>query len=428
MEELCLWLASSEDYVLLNQAPDPEYLAYLIELGFSPPKIITPAAYAPGLNATENVLACPHALGELRRLAGCGPAELSEDGAGLYLMPFGTSSHEERLSRETGIPLATPDAATVETVNSKIFSRELNEALGIRQVPGRCCRSLPELEQALAELRPELEAGRRLVIKDAFGVSGKGLAIVDTTRKLDQIVGMLKRQAQTKGTEVLSFVVEQWIEKSADLNHQSVIGRDGSVELSFVKEALTGQGVHLGHLIPPRLSAEQTGEIARAARALGRELHRAGYHGVMGVDGILGTDGTVYPDLEINARFNMSTYQCELQRKFLGEGMMALAKQYPAKLHEPVDFSTLRRRLEPLLLTPGKPRGAVITAFATLNAAASGKERPFSGRLYAMIFGDSLEELSGLDARLGASLLELETGGRDAHAHANAIRDSRSIG
>jgi D-alanine-D-alanine ligase-like ATP-grasp enzyme len=394
MDELALLLGGEPDSVALKAEPDPGYAAYLAEYGLSLPKLLAVAAQQPGRTVTLDLLEDPVCR-----------ARLSELGAaGAYLAPHGMSEWEQRLAEECGLGLATSPAELSKRVNSKIFSRRLADRLGLRQPDGLCCETPEDLGGAVDFVADQLAAGRKAVVKDAFGVSGKGVMVVDDERRL----AWLRRTAQRarRRGEGLRLVVEEWIGKRADLNYQVTIARDGSVSFDFDKEAITEGGVHKGHRMPPRLTPGQTEEIRTAGLKIGAALAEEGYQGVAGMDALIATDETVYPMIEINARFNMSTYQAALHEAFVGEGCAAQARQYPMRLHAPLPFNVLRRELADLLLDAPGETGAVINNFATLNAAAEqaeGKEH-FDGRLYAFLVGPDTESVAALDERLSRRL------------------------
>ncbi|RBL85782.1 hypothetical protein DDE05_14780, partial [Streptomyces cavourensis] len=168
------------------------------------------------------------------------------------IVPHGTSVREEELSGLTGLPLGTPPAALCKAVNSKVYSRAVAEATGLRQATGWSCGNLTELDAAFEEARFLLRVGRRVVVKDAFGVSGKGISVLDDERRLDTLRRMIDRRAARSGDDRVVLVVEEWVDKTADLNYQFTLGRDGSVHFDFVKEAITEDGVHKGHRFPAR--------------------------------------------------------------------------------------------------------------------------------------------------------------------------------
>jgi hypothetical protein len=400
MDEFALLLAGGNDHVVLKQKPDEGYLAYLAGLGLELPNIITVAHQQPERTVTEDVLADPAAIARL--------AALVDDGC--RLSPHGVSALEERLAERSGLPLAAPGAAICKTVNSKIYSRRLADELGLRQAPGWTCDTPAELDEAVAGARALLAAGRKVVVKDAFGVSGKGITVVETEARLDRLHRMITRSAASAGPRRVGLVVEEWVPKQTDLNYQFTVSRDGVVELAFVKEALTERGVHKGHRFPASITAAQQDELSEATQRIGKRLAVDGYFGVVGVDAMVDPRGGLYPLVEINARNNMSTYQALVQERFAGAGKVALARHYVLRLRDELAFDELRRRLDGLLLDRATGYGLLINNFATVNAAAAvrgtASERSFHGRLYGMLVGRSAGELVALDDEITARLAE----------------------
>jgi len=400
MEEMGLLLASENDYVILQKEVDHDYLEYLVAQGFSLPKLLCLPESDPEKTISENILASREMIDQLKSLS-------SQE---LYLMPFGVSSFEEEVSERTGIPLSVPKSCVFERVNSKIYSRRLNAELGITEVPGACCESAEELCAAFDRLKPLLDEGHKIVIKDAYGVSGKGITVVETERRFEQFMKMLERSMTSQQKERVFFVMEKWVDKEFDFNYQILVHRDGQVSFHFVKEAIVKGGVHSGHRIPARLTEPQVDILRNAARKLGQRLHQDGYCGIVGIDGILGKDGVVYPNLEINARFNMSTYQTRIQELLMDSETAAIAKHYTLKLERCVSFKELQDALREVIYTQERANGLLINNFATLNAAYVQEGEAFTGRLYGIILGKTAEEVACLDAEIHSALQDIERG------------------
>ncbi|MDL4774214.1 ATP-grasp domain-containing protein [Actinomadura xylanilytica] len=408
MDEFALLLAGKSDHVVLKTAPDSDFLAYLEDLGFDLPGILPVARNDPRNLVTEDALADPALLTELGVLGAEGAA----------LSAHGVSELEERLAATAGIALAAPSAATCKAVNSKIYSRRLADALGIRQARGWTCDDVAGLEEAFTAARAVLAAGRPVVVKDAYGVSGKGIELVEGERRLDRLLRMITKRAGQAAGGRLGLVVEEWVGKRADLNYQFTVGRDGGVRFDFVKEALTERGVHKGHRIPARLTERQVSELKDVSGRLGESLAADGYYGVVGVDAMVDPDGGLYPVVEINARNNMSTYQAAIQEAFLGEraaaGTTALVRQYPLRLTRPLPFGSLRDVLGDLLFDAPGGTGLLVNNHATVNAAAPASaepadatDRPFAGRLYGVVIAPSAERMTALDGEIGRRLAAL---------------------
>ncbi|MGW7446193.1 preATP grasp domain-containing protein [Kitasatospora sp. NPDC054795] len=395
MDEFALLLGRPGDHVVLKTLPDPAYLDYLTDLGVGLPQLHVAADQRFERTVTADVLGDPALLDRLSALGA----------SGARLLPHGTSPLEELLARRTGLPLATPDAALCKAVNSKVYSRGLADQLGLPQPAGWTCETLPELAAALEDAKGLLARGRRAVVKEAYGVSGKGLVVLDGERRTDRVLKMLSAKVERSGRPDIAFVVEEWVENHGDLNYQFTVGRDGSVHFDFVKRALTEGGVHKGHRFPAELTSDQLALITRAAALLGARLAADGYYGVVGVDAILTADGGVHPVIEINARNNMSTYQTRLQEAFVGPGRAALARYYPVRLDGRLGFERLRELLGDLLLTDPAGSGLLVNNFATVNAGLDVRPgEPFDGRLYGIVVAGSAAELDDLDERLAARI------------------------
>jgi phosphoribosylaminoimidazole carboxylase (NCAIR synthetase) len=382
MDEFALLLAGADDHVVLKTAPDPDYLAYLKGLGLELPTVHVASGTDAQQSVTEDALGDPDLSATLSELAA----------QGCRLVAHGVSTVEEKLARATGLLLAAPDSSTCKSVNSKVYSRALADQLGLRQPVGWGCSTVEDLATAFSECRALVAAGRRIGVKEAFGVSGKGIAVVDDERRLDRLHRMILRGADD---DRISFVIEEWVAKTVDLNYQFTVSKDGSVRFDFVKEAITDRNVHKGHRMPAVLPAATLEEIREVAQLLGGRLAADGYFGVVGVDAFVDPDGGLYPVIEINARHNMSTYQVPLQEKLVGPTQVALARYYPLPLRRTLSFGEVNRMLDGLMLARPGGTGLVVNNFATVNAsAASGS---FEGRLYGVVVADTTDELAAID-------------------------------
>ncbi|MFF9630467.1 preATP grasp domain-containing protein [Streptomyces fradiae] len=405
LDELALLLAGPGDHVVLKAPPDDDWLAYLRSLGVRLPGILAVRDQDPGRTVGEDAVEDTALKAELARLA--------EGGARLW--PHGVSRVEERLAGLTGLRLATAPAAVCKAVNSKIYSRGLNAEYGLRQPEGRTCKDLDEFADACLWARERLGRGGTVVLKDAFGVSGKGVLVVAETAALDRVQRMITRRAERQGRRDLALLVEEWVAKRADLNYQFTVGRDGTVRFDFVREALTEGGVHAGHWMPPHLTDRQQSQVREVAAVLGRRLAADGYFGVVGVDAMVDPDGGLYPVVEINARNNMSTYQERLRSTLLADAAgTALAGHFPLRPARPVPFAELRDRLRGLLFDTGTGTGFLVNDFATVNAAATRPDRPegpFDGRLYGITVAASRQEATALHRAVADRLGDLSRPG-----------------
>ncbi|WP_326799656.1 ATP-grasp domain-containing protein [Streptomyces sp. NBC_01808] len=398
MDEFALLLGGAGDHVVLKSAPDPGYLDYLRGLGLDLPHVQVTDRCRTAVPVTEEALDSPGLLARLRALGAA------------RLLPHGMSAAEAELCRRAGLAAALPAAALAKRVNSKIYSRRVTAELGVPLAEGWECESVAEFEAVAEKAAARIADGAVVGVKDAYGVSGKGIVVADRARRLEQVVRMVRRRAERTGDDRLAVVVEVWADKAADLNYHLTVGRDGSVRFDFVKEALTAGGVHKGHRFPARLTPEQHAAVRETAALLGGRLAADGYHGPVGVDALVRTDGSLLPVLEINARNNMSTYQTRLHEQCVPADAVVLARQYDVRLPAPVPFDRLAAALGPLLFDRAAGRGALPDNHATVNAAFAGPEAPpaapADGRFYFLLAAPGQAAADALDAEVAARLTE----------------------
>jgi hypothetical protein len=386
LEEMTLFLAEEPDILILRERSDQGFLDYLVELGYRLPTILA-------VNPQDKLSAIAEAAltdGQL-----CDHlSRSSRNGGKLFFLPYAKTRLEEQIIEKTGLQNVGPSAAVCERINSKIYSRVLSDELGLRTIKGWECESFQALEEAFKIASADLASGQKLVLKESMGVSGKGLFVADNERQAQQIIAMLKRKE--KAGVRFAFVLEHWVDKQRDINYQIFISASGEVKLLAIKEIVAEKGVHMGHRFPPALSPSQLECYEQAGQAIGKRLFAEGYVGVVGIDSIIDQNDEVYPVLEINARFNMSTYQLGLER-LIGPGAKVIAKYYPLLLKEKLSFDRLTDLIGPCLLKRGSAgAGAIIQNFATVNVN-SDAAAPFKGRLYVLLIGEDDEQLARLD-------------------------------
>jgi len=388
MEEMGVLLAEDHDTVVLKAPMDSDHAAYLRKIGALSGQILEVEETRAARSVTQDILQSPRTLAFLRQLAADGN----------YLMPMGNSAAEEELSKEVGLPLACPSAEVYKRVNGKIYSRRLVDSLGLTPVPGAVCERVSDLAEAV---HAQLAHGGRVVVKESLGVSGRGMVVVPDTVAADRLLRLIGRRGQEARVDM---VVESWIEGARDLNYQLLVSRSGQVHFETVKELLIRKAVPQGHSFPVDLSDAQLAGLHEAANLIGRALHADGYYGLVGVDAMIGPDGTLYPCLEINARFNMSTYQNRFAERFIPEGRHAIAATFNLRPSRAYSFAEVASALGSLLFDGENVPGVLINNFATLNAGVGPGAGPFHGRLYSICIADDPDEALDVRNRCEASL------------------------
>lgn len=392
LEEMTLFLAEAPDLVILRHRSDAAFVDYLASLGLKTPRILTSEAADSTIPIAETILQNADLCIELQKLA--------QGNHGIYLLPYATTHLEEEIASVTGIPCVGAGAAVCQKVNSKIYSRRMSRELGLKTVPGGECESLEAIEAVYQDLSRNNNSA--LVIKESMGVSGRGLSLIDAPAKMQRLIALLKRRH--KADSRVEFVCECWIDKAKDINYQIFVSPSGNVHLLNIKEAITNNGVHMGHHWPPVLLPEQHDCYQEAATAIGAQLYADGFTGIAGIDSIIDRTGVVYPVLEINARFNMSTYELRLD-EVIAPQMEKIVKYYPLILSEPLRFDKLSSALGKDLFRSGSGAGVGVFCFATANCNfRSGATLPVKGRIYVFIAGLDAAEIERLDGAMRKAL------------------------
>lgn len=387
IEEITLLICRSQDIVLLRQVPDPDYLAMLRDCGFTTPTILCPQVHEPSRPLTELVLEDEWLLARLRE-----QTALSED---TWFVPYAVTSLEEKLAESVDIKLVGPSADISRMVNDKLHSRALAQELGFPVTEGKVCLSEDEIRGAYKELT--MAGFDKVIVKSPHGASGQGLHLVNNQAKLERLLILLfQRGGQpSKG----GWLVEGWHDKLADLNIQLFVAEDGTVNLFSMKEQLLAGTVYKGSRMPIERSnlSSSLETLRNQAERTGKALHAFGYRGVAGIDAII-TQKEVYPIIEINGRFTLSTYL-----SFLGHILGAckfLSLYYRVVTERPWNYGELCEdlRREGLLYGSDRGCGTLIYSAGTLPHRES-PTGSYIGRVFALFIGSDSAQTEDLRAR-----------------------------
>ncbi|MFD2673319.1 ATP-binding protein [Marinicrinis sediminis] len=416
LSEMALLLAEPQDLVFLHQEPDVDFLAYLSSFGWRPPTMIaihsgteSPNHRAEGFHhlLTDQLIQQWQASSSRASMQQRFQDWAHSGSRPGSLMVHGTSQLEEQLSRMLNLNMLSSSSDVVRAVNSKIFSRDRCLKHGIAQTEGRSVHHLSELEEAFRHLKPAL-VHHPLVLKDAYGVSGKGLFLIEDEPRFRQLQSKLMKQAERIGSDRMEMVLEVWVNKLKDLNVQFMVYPDGQTSPPIIQEALVVNGAHAGHVSAPHLSPLMHQQLEAAVRLLGVELADEGYVGPVGLDALMTIDNQLYPCIELNARFNMSTYHNRVRQKWMPADTICMTTACSFRRHKPVSFKQMKQLLGPLLLTPSSASGLLIVSFASVNSIYSRDEKQTRGKLYGVIAGNNRKHCEQIQQQVQNRLDALE--------------------
>ncbi|WP_355321502.1 peptide ligase PGM1-related protein [Paenibacillus jiagnxiensis] len=381
MEEMNLLLCRSQDIIVLRQQPQLHFLEMLQQMGFAIPRIEVPESSDPLTPITELVLADE---GLLQRLQ-----TASEEAGGAYLVPYAVTWKEEEVAARCSLSLLGADSGMCARVNDKIFSRRMAEQLGFLVTEGAVCRNETEVQEACGRIATEAACPVRFIIKQPHGASGKGMLLVEDLSRLNAVVNVMKRFAG-RNSLADGWLVERWYAKKLDLNYQIYISPEGEVTLFSLKVQQLAGTVYTGSRMPADLDKGLEREIRRCAEQLGAALFAAGYSGIASIDGFVDEDGQLFPVIEINGRFTLSTY-ISFVFTVLGERKF-LSRYYRVVSAEPLTYEALcvLLRESGLLYGPERREGVIVYTAGTLSAARL--KQGFINRIFTLIAADSWEE------------------------------------
>ena len=208
-EQLCLFLAKSNDVVILRKNPPQIVKDGLKTLSINNIQILIPSNNTG--NISEDILEDGMIITYLRKIN-------ENSNNKVKLVPYITTEKEEMISLKTGCELVTPNSALTYKLNSKIIARKIGEKLALPLPYGKICCSVDQLERFLKR-NYERNCLKKIVIKEPYGASGKGLFLLEKESDWKQCDLLIKRN---KGKQSFrEILVEQWYETKVDLNYQS---------------------------------------------------------------------------------------------------------------------------------------------------------------------------------------------------------------
>ncbi len=351
MEESLLLLAKRQDIVILRRMPETDFLYELEEIGFELPHILCPMGIDYFKTITELVLEDESLLSILRDLS---------KGKVYYLVPYGVTKREEKLSELTGMKIKGSKSEIVRKTNSKLYARRLAEELGMACPKGIVCHSIGEIKDAWTRLQREFS---KVIVKQLYGASGQGLFLVDNGVKLKRILYALNRFA-TKNDR---WIVEGWYEDKVDLNAQLFLHDNGGVEVLSIKRQILNNTVYRGSMFPVSISEENLEHYQNKLLIVGNALYEEGVRGVVGMDSII-TNNVIYPIIEINVRFTLSTYLGFLPRIF--EKCFFQSMYYRIFIHDSFDWRNLLEQTKKrgIYFDKNEKRGVFFYNYACMNS------------------------------------------------------------
>jgi hypothetical protein len=323
----------------------------------------------------------------------------------LALSPYAVTPSFHVLARSRGQSHLWPDPLCVAKVNSKVFSTRLNQSI-FPKADIAVIRTLSELQDFATSL-----SGRPFLVKDPFGLSGKGHFLVSDGAGLARLQKFLSRQ-QNAGSEI-ELVAEAFIEKIADFSCSCELSADGRITFRSVQLMFNHGFSYIGSqpADPAFLADLRRQNYFETLEPFLRAVHEEGYWGPVCIDSMLLADNRIWPVVEINARESMGTVARSITDFLSQHGVSGLLTflAFSSRGVQPYEHLLAALESSSLLWKPGRFRGVLPLSSASLySASAVENDAARKGRWYAFHVGENPAEcLSSRDRWISLCATEL---------------------
>lgn len=407
MDELLFPLCNKEDVLLTRHTFNEALKNYLSGIGFSFQPVMT------GIMEDSFPYGEPAAKSTCQLLCETGKKDyftalLSKCSD---VVPYSVLPHLQEFCSLYKLPHKFPSIAIVKKVNSKVYSHQLLKELG-RENRGEVIYSAGELRESGSRLLLE----GSFLIKDDFGVSGKGNLLIKSGRMLEKVAAYLEKQE--KEGKPVRFLLEPFYEnKKLDFSCQLFIREKGEIEYVSVQHLLNSGFAYKGSKVSDKrfidlITEKQYFDVIDSAAG---RLYKEGYRGPVCIDSMLLQDDSIVPVIEINARYSMG-FICSSLTKFAAscntDGMLSfLSLGCPAG----VSFENILERMKArgLLFDSCKGKGIMPLSANTLTVNRTMQGPPeeqdlYKGRLYIFVAGSTDEMREEIFSKLKAALGEMQ--------------------
>jgi hypothetical protein len=354
MSLLALTLGTSHDSIICAVEPSQDYLDYLKELGLE---------------------TCLVSNDKLKNINNYEP------------IVWGWDKSVSELFKENTCKFNVPHNDSVKKVNSKVFSNQLAEKLGLPH--GGICYTKTEIYSAVSAVQK-----LPLVIKPAYGSAGVGFIKKRENELAKQEILKIEKYFSETGN---ALIVEEWRSREKDYSLSFNILAEGklsdyTINLQTINTRGIFQAVTLDY--SDTLLEKNRALIQKIYHESGAALYKAGYFGPVGIDMYSYYDEhnclKLNPLCEINARRTMAYIPRQLKSKYpkIKKCMLvSLAKKELGKLR---NYAEVSERLRNLHFDKKTGRGLILLLplYYLQNKSLAKNSRNF-----LFIAADSNEEL-----------------------------------
>lgn len=374
MDELLFPLCKEQDLLFTRQPMDEHLRGYLSLLGYT----FTNVHCRNPVHADDYRL---HVFDLLMADAGYYQQLLPQDA---IISPYSILSDANEVVRRFSFGNHFPSLDTVRAVNSKTYSHELRQRLGIRN-----SSSIAESAEELLTYGLLLLRTGQVLVKDPLGVSGKGNMLISSERMLRRIAAYLQEQ-ENRGKQT-QFIIEPLLDKTEDFSCQLFITEQGDVQYISVQQMVNESFSYSGSYPadPGFIEMLWKNNYFSIMEDACKDLFETGYHGEVCIDSMLLASGELVPIVEINARKSMGLINHHLNNDLQQYSLFSFLTFIPAGCAAEVTMLQIIEALgaNKLLFTQENRQGIIPlganTLFGSGNTAFPEAESEWrKGKLY----------------------------------------------
>ena len=391
MDELQFVFCKQGDSLVTRYGMDPAHKTYLEKIGYSFLSNQKDVSDRYGMDKTQKNKSVFQLLIETENKEYFKKI-IAEDST---LSAFAVIPFSEEVSDAYRMRVDVPAMDTIRKVNSKVYSTTLKEKIGIPNI-SRIVTSCKEL-QAVAD---EYLGRYAIIIKDEYGVSGKGNLLVHSPAILQRIISYLA--SQEKRGKQLRFIIEPYLEKKLDFSCQFFISISGRFHLLSLQKILnSGFAYHGSFSIDEELMRElEDSHYFNWMEKTAECLYEDGYYGHVCIDSMVLKDGEIVPIIEINARKSMSLLKHYLDKYLHTFALKGNFTYISAAFQGRIVFEELLEQMEKegLLFQSDRKRGIIPLTANTLfinrdTDHAYDAQKTYKGRLYFAAVGEHTQTI-----------------------------------
>lgn len=316
----------------------------------------------------------------------------TDDFSGAHLKLFGDLPDAKQWCERMGMVYHQPPMPVTVHVNSKEFSHQVRCKLGTNY-RSQFIHSAEELYRVGSGY---LEAHQNFLVKDLFGVSGKGNLFISTAGILDRVSKHLKRQ-EMKGKQI-RFLVEEELDKQFDFSCVIEIEDNGKVHCLTVQKISIKNLAYTGTMTPEQefLALLEKSDYYTQIQKAGEMIYKAGYYGYVCFDSMCLKDGTIIPIVEINARYSMTQIKWMLDQKVgCPSHRVSMLSSVTLNEEQIKNFAFQSRGMQEFLFHHDGKTGVIPLS---ANAVCCPGNTQTKGKFYYYLMGKSYEQLKELQS------------------------------